>query len=183
MKKIYFALTLAIISSCSSSVNEDEKPIPIPENLPVYLPDIPCQEWNIQVNIAQALRLVNNKGEWSNFLDLDKISLSAVDKEGNLIYAPNGTPIQDVVNFAQIIKIYDDQNQLDHLFLKLGYIYEETKFNYAVSYFKLKLNESRTDDIIIYWDIRCANQLIYRIVYNGVEYLPNEFEPIDIIIE
>ena len=178
---LIFLLSTCLIG-CDNS-EDDTKPEPFPDDLPVNLPDIPCQDWNIQVNIAQNLRLVNSNGEWSDLIDLNKISLSAVDQEGNLIYTPTGVPIQDMVNLAEVNKVYNEQNELDYLFIKFGYVYEETKYNYAVSYFKLKLNETRTDDIIIYWDIRCANQLLFKIVYNGTEYSANDWEIINIVVD
>ena len=183
--KNFFCL-IFLLSTCLIGCNnseDDTKPEPFPDDLPVNLPDTPCQDWNIQVNIAQNLRLVNSNGEWSDLIDLNKISLSAVDQEGNSIYTPTGIPIQDMVNLAEVNKVYNEQNELDYLFIKFGYVYEETKYNYAVSYFKLKLNETRTDDIIIYWDIRCANQLLFKIVYNGTEYSANDWEIINVVVD
>ena len=101
---LIFLLSTCLIG-CDSS-EDDTKPEPFPDDLPVNLPDIPCQDWNIQVNIAQNLRLVNGNGEWSDLIDLNKISLSAVDQEGNLIYTPTGVPIQDMVNLAEVNKVY-----------------------------------------------------------------------------
>ncbi|WLD23299.1 hypothetical protein NU10_11355 [Flavobacterium dauae] len=184
MKKIFFSMFLLPICLLGCSSTEDgDKPAPFPDNLPVNLPDIPCQDWNIQVVIGQNLRLVNNSGEWSDLLDLDNVSLSAVDKDGNLQYTSTGMPITDMINLAEVIKIYDEQNELDNLLLKFGYVYEETQYNYAVSYFKLKINENRIDDITVYYDIRCGNGLIYKIMYNDVGYMADDWNTIDILIE
>lgn len=183
MQKLCLIFLFAITTSCNSTLEEDNAPTPFPDNLPVNLPDIPCQDWNIQMNIAQNLRLVNGNGEWSDSLDLNKISLSAVDKDGNLIYTPTGVPITDLVNLAEVIKIYDEQNELHNLLLKFGYVYEETKYNYAVSYFKLKINENRIDDITVYYDIRCGNGLIYKIIYNDIGYMADDWQIIDIIVD
>lgn len=44
MKKIGLMFLFAITTSCNSSFEEDNAPTPFPDNLPVNLPDIPCQD-------------------------------------------------------------------------------------------------------------------------------------------
>lgn len=167
--------------SCNQS--DDNEPKPIPDEIPVNLPDIPCSDWNIRVNISQRFKLVDSNGGWSNTIDWNYLSLSAVDPEGNLLYNEAGVPIKDYVNYSEIIKEYMGE-QLTDLFFNMGYVYEEVKeHNYSVGYFKLQLNKDRTDDIIVYYDIRCHNQLMYKIVYNGQEYMADEGAVIDIKIE
>ena len=183
MKRLFTLLALAVIATaCNHS--DDNTPDPTPDNLPVNLPDIPCEDGNIQVSIGQSFRFVDSKGNWSNAIDWDYLSLSAVDPKGNLLYNEAGVPIKDYVNYSEIIKGYNDNEQVTNLFLKMGYVYEEVKeHNYAVSYFKLQLNKDRIDDITIYYDIRCQNQFLYKIVYNGQGYMADAWNVIDIKIE
>ena len=184
-KHIIFLLLIlcTIIQSCSNTEDLPPKKEPTDEELPFVLPDIPCSDWNIQVNIAKYFRFVNNEGDWTDKIDFEKLSLAAVDKNGSQIVGNYNIPIVDLENLAEIIKNFNNTNQIESLFLKFGYIYKYTDFNYAVSYFKLTLNENRTDNITIYYDTRCANLLIYKIIYNGTEYTPDDFSTIDIIIE
>lgn len=147
------------------------------------LPDIPCFDV-IEVNIAQSIKLVNTAGEWSELIDWDYLSLMAVEPNGEQIYSPTGVPLRDVVNLAEIIKEYDNQQQLTGLFCKFGYVYEELpECNYAVSYFKLQINRDRVDNIKFYYDIRCSNLFLHKFTYNGTEYIANDWETIDIIID
>ncbi|HUH26057.1 MAG TPA: hypothetical protein VLY87_05485 [Flavobacterium sp.] len=128
------------------------------------------------------IKFVNN-GNWAKNIEYEKLSLIATDSNWNYLYAPNGNLIADLPNYVEIIKYFNKNNEIEGLRLELGHVpYREEVLKTASAYFLLKIDDTTFDKIIGYYDTRCANLLLTKISYNGVEYPANE-APIEIIKE
>lgn len=78
MKKICLFLGLAILSvACESET--------------VHQPDDnPCVDWQIQVQIGQMVKLVNEEGTWNEAIDFENLRLFATDPNGNILVNNEG---------------------------------------------------------------------------------------------
>lgn len=139
----------------------------------------PCPKWQIVVHIDQLITFTGN----TENIDYENLSLIATDSEWNYQYAPNGNLIADKSNYVEVIKEFNQSDQIKNLRLVLGHVYEKKETQTAVGYFLLKINENTFDKIIGYYDTRCANLLLTKINYNNIEYPENEFVPIEIVKE
>ncbi|WLD23301.1 hypothetical protein NU10_11365 [Flavobacterium dauae] len=170
MKKLCLFLTLAVISiGCEGEV--------------VHYPDDDCVDWQIQVEIGQMVRLVNEEDDWSEQIDFENLRLFATDTDWNIMVNSNGEPLQEIPNGIEAKKIYDQNGIISYIHLFLGQIQQQKDIDEKKCYFLLKINENTYHQIAAEYYTDCGDFILTKFHYNGTEYTASDWEIIDIVVD
>lgn len=171
MKKLCLFLILAVTSSAceGETVNQTD--------------DNPCADWQIQVQIGQMIKIVNEDGNWFENIDFENLRLFPADANWNILVNNNGEPLQEIPNGIEAKKVYDQNDVINYIHLFLGQIQQQKDINEKKCYFLLRVNDNTYDQIVAEYYTDCGDFILTKFKYNGKEYKANDWEVIDVIVD
>lgn len=171
MKKLCLFLGLAAIwSACEGeTVNQSD--------------DNPCADWQIQVEIGQKVRIVNQEGGWIEQINFESLRLFAADANWNIMVNNNGEPLQEIPNGIEAKKIYDQNGMIEYIHLFLGQIQQQKDIDEKKCYFLLKINENTYHQIAAEYYTDCGDFILTKFQYNGKKYTANDWEIINVVVD
>lgn len=140
-----------------------------------------CIDWQIQVSTAQNIRLLGSDMNWIQSIEEENLRLYSTDESWNYLLNDSGEPEDVQMIKAELIShsVPDER----YIRLIMGRTYRAKEIDDKRCYFLLRINENTEHQIIADYYTDCGDFILTKFRYNGTEYIANDWEVIDIVVE